>query len=212
MPLAAAVSAHAASVTLPTSNFTCSDDSGFGSGSCTSGSGVSQTSGGGLSFYLSSGGVLLAGDGSLTESSHGSVSGAIASGASIPYTIDIGLSYFTLDPNYSLEVEVLDTTTDKTLVDSTFSGSYGISGATISDSGSFTAMNGSSGGNTIEVEFTLTLSNVPGNGRTTVTIPEGESVDIGPITSASTPEPASIGLMGAGLAWLGFQWRKRRKS
>jgi hypothetical protein len=212
VPLAAAVSAHAGSVTLPTSNFSCSVDSNDGFSNCTSGgAGVSQTSGGGVSFYLSSGGAFLAGDGTVTEGSSGSVAGAIAAGSLIPYSIDIGFGYFTLDPNYSLEIEVRDLTTHVNLVDSTFSGSY-TSGSSIDQSGSFTTLASSSAGDDLRVEYILTLSNVPGNGRTTVTVPQGESVDLGPVSNATAPEPASVGLMGGGLAWLAYQWRKRRKS
>ena len=59
--------------------------------------------------------------------------------------------------------------------------------------------------------YLLTLSGVPENVIVDVTVPEGLSVDLGPV-GTGTPEPASLGLMGSGLAWLGYLWRKRRKA
>ncbi len=213
VPLAAAVSAHALPlVTLPAGGFTCTYSANDGSGgSCASGSGVGLISGGGLSFFLSSGGVALDGGGNLQELTKGAVTVGIGAGATIPYSYDIGLFVEQIDPTWTLEIGILDVTTDTVIVQQTFSGSYGLGANTLSGSGDFTALGSTSFGDDLEVAFSLTAS-APENALVTFTIPEGESVDLGPVGSASTPEPASVGLLGGGLAWLAFRWRKRRKN
>jgi hypothetical protein len=209
VPLAAAVSAHAGAV-LPNGNFQCSyspnDNSG---GNCAGGV---NAAGGALSFYLSSGGVALQGGGTLMEHSNGSVATAITEGSSIPYSYEIGLFLEETDPSYALEIQIKDTTTSTMLVDSTFTGTFGLGSTPVTGSGTFTALGSSNSGDNIVVGYLLTLAGVPGNGLVTVTVPEGTSVDLGPVGNAGVPEPASVGLMGGGLAALGYLWRKRRKA
>lgn len=208
IPLAAVVSAHAGAI-LPNGNFVCSDTPNVGSGGNCSG-GVAA-GGGALSFYLASGGVLLAGGGTLMEHTNGSVATAITVGSSIPFGYDIGLSAESIDPNYSLNIQIKDTTTSTMLVNSTFPGTFGPGSATLLNSGVFTALGSSNAGDNIVVGYLLTLSSVPEGVVVDVTVPQGLSVDVGPV-GTGVPEPASVGLMGGGLAWLGYLWRKRRKA
>lgn len=209
IPLAAAVSAHAGPV-LPNGHFVCSDTPNVGSGGTCSG-GVTAA-GGALSFYLASGGVVLAGGGTLMEHTNGSVATAITEGSSIPFSYDIGLFAESIDPNYSLQIQIKDTTNSTMLVNSTFPGTFGPNANTLSNSGSFTSLGSSNPGDNIVVGYLLTLSNVPEGVLVTVTVPELTSVDLGPVSQSAVPEPSSLGLLGAGLAGLGYLWRKRRKA
>jgi hypothetical protein len=209
IPLAAVVSAYAGPV-LPSGNFVCSYSPNVGSGGTCSG-GV-NAAGGAVSYYLASGGVLLEGGGTLMEHTNASVATAITAGSSIPFSYDIGLfAESAVDPNYSLNIQIKDTTTSTMLVNSTFPGTFGPGANTLSNSGLFTSLGSSNSGDNIVVGYLLTLSSVPENVGVNVTVPQGTSVDLGPV-GAGTPEPASVGLMGGGLAWLGYLWRKRRKA
>jgi hypothetical protein len=208
IPLAAVVSAHAGPI-LPNGNFVCSDNPNVGSGGSCSG-GV-NAAGGGLSFYLASGGVVLQGGGTLMEHTNGSAGAAITVGSSIPFDYDIGLLAQQLDPSYSLDIQIKDTTTSTMLVNSTFTGTFGPGFTALGDSGTFTSLGSSNAGDNIAVGYLLTLSGVPENVLVTVTVPGNLSVDLGPVGS-SVPEPSTLGLLGAGLAWLGFRFRKGRNA
>jgi len=86
---------------------------------------------------------------------------------------------------------------------------HGSGSGTISGSGDLSALlyGGISGyGNDIELEVQLTTY-----GATSVNIPSGLTMDFVPPATSSVPEPATTGLLAAGLAWIGWRFRKVRR-
>lgn len=204
MPLAAVASAHA-SVILPTSNFTCS---ATGDSACSGG--ASPFSNTGVSFWLSSGGYSFAGAGSITMTTSGPVASPIGAGVSIPYSFNIMIFVgSTPETDWSVEYEILDVTSETTVFEQTLTGTTGSFKTTISGSGNLSTVAGTSAGDQLVVG--VVFSESASNQFTDIWIPEGTSIDLGPTGSATISEPATMGLLGGGLAWLGFQRRKRGK-
>jgi hypothetical protein len=223
VPLAAAVSAHAGTVLLPTGNAACSTN--IPSGSCPGGdtqladlgSGIAGVSlfmnSGSQTFFFSSGsgaGLDLA----LTDS--GVLGGSIAGGTSLP----VGWN-FTLT---SLSGSIGSWTLTFEL-GSTFGGSdYGSVGVSGSGAGTFAsplptttfltiASGGIASGSTLFEEAILVFNASTGGSFADVEInvPKGSSFDFNSVPGTSTPEPATLGIMGAGLAFLGAMLRRRKK-
>jgi len=222
VPLAAAITAQANVIvsvppltSLPSGGFACS-----GGGAC-SGAGVSPISGGsdgitGISFYtdgsqsigFTSGGTYNL---TLTMSAGGSSSGSLP--ASIPVDWDFDIS--TTNPGISVN-------------DWSLTFEMSSSGAGGSNLGTVTEMG--SGTGTFEGADTLKLSGAPpsslyetavltvgisgsSSGNIDVDVVAGSSFDFnGAPVPASTPEPASFGLFGAGVAFMGALLRRRRKA
>jgi hypothetical protein len=222
-PLAAAVPAHAGSVVLPTSGFGCtytdSTTPVLGSNCPIGAGGVTQLGAGGVSFSLSSGGGVLQGSSpTLIEQTTGQVATAIPAGTSVSYSYDFLLSYEAADPNWSLVMELADEGQSPGPAiaiggPSTITGTFGESVQEFSGSGTFQTAIPTNANDYIEVYYILRLSGLPGNAFTTVQVPAGTSIDFDTISlpspSTGTPEPASFGLLGAGLAWLGWKYRRR---
>jgi hypothetical protein len=223
VPLAAAIPAHAGNVVLPTGGVSCNitDTNNPSPGAlCSGGSAAAaQLGAGGVSLSLVSGGLLLVGNGTLSESVVGQVATAIPSGASISYSYDFLLSYFVNDPSWSLTLAIADegqSMGPATLIGatSTITGTFGESVQEFSDSGTFDTFASTNANDYIEVYYNLQVSGLAENAFTTVQVPAGTSIDFDTITlpspSSGTPEPASFGLLGTGLAWLGWKYRRRR--
>ena len=227
VPLAAAVSAHAGPAGLPTTGLACtySVNSTSGTGnSCMSGAGVSTLSGAGingLSFSLinpssgSSGWYDLGTDGgAVMMGTRGVVGVAIPSGTTIPVSYDFEYDLINeVDPTWQLKYILKDFTTGQILGTAPFSGTFGTSGAGIFEftgSGSLVTSNGSSATDIIGAAFLLVNGSTGGTYDVSVMIPGDTSIDLDSFTVSGVPEPASFGLLGAGLVALGM-WRKRRK-
>jgi hypothetical protein len=230
VPLAAAASAHAGLITsLPTSNFTisCSGTSTgapgessdvaapIQSGGCSGGADpIAGSAGqiGGVSLWLSNGGVDLgSGTGSITMSVRGP-GPAIPLGTVIPLswgfdmeTAEVGSQ---TDPVWTLAYTLADMTTNTQLAFGSFGGN---NSGPVFGSGSLTTTAASSYGDTLALKVQFTELGDPKAGfDVIVQIPEFKSFDVDPLMGV--PEPSSIGLLGAGLAWLSWQWRKCRQS
>jgi len=225
MPLAAAVSAHAGSivasnsVALPSGNVSCSTN--VVSGSCQGGdmqladlgSGVQGlsffTSGGfGQTFFLSSGSGEIV---QMTLADSGTLGGTIPAGTMIPVAWNFtmaGFSGATIQSwNLGFELGSLPGFTDYGAV----SGS-GTGGGTVSGSAILNVPGDISGGNTLYETVLLSMTvDVAGFGGVTVTVPNNTSWDFQSVAASSVPEPASLGLIGAGLAFFGALIRRRRK-
>jgi hypothetical protein len=92
----------------------------------------------------------------------------------------------------------------------TFSGN---NSGTVTGSGSFTTTAGSSAGNSLSLRINFTESgDAEGGVNVIVSIPEGTSIDVLPFNTSGVPEPSTLGLLGAGLAWLGYRFRNRRNT
>lgn len=213
VPLAAVVTAHAAPIlNLPTAHYTCSYTfNPSGSGTCSGGANAITGSPGqigGTALFLSGDLNLGSSGGSITMMVGGPVAGGIASGTVIPVSWDFDLNAQQSDPPWTLTYTLADTSTSTTLGTDTFSGN---NSGEVTGSGSFTTTEASSAGNTLSLRIVLTESgDAEGGANVLVSIPEGTSIDVNPIGNSSVPEPASFGLLGSGLAWLGYRLRKRR--
>lgn len=207
LPLAAVMTIQAATITLPTSDQNCYGDFY----SCANS--ISTDDSKGVGFYVGDQRdnytVDIMGDGNIAESTSGFLlGGAIDASTVIPYDYDFTLDTGGGDPTYTLQMEIIDDTTRRTLVDlvttpQSFSGSTDVSGA-----GDFTILHNAyaSPYDLLTVEFILSISDASHYQETSVTIDPGASIDF-----AGAPEPASFALLGAGLAGLGFLGRKARR-
>lgn len=222
VPLAAAVSAQAGTVLLPTGNAACSTNL---SGSCSGGdvqladlgSGIAGVSlfmtNGSQTFFFSSGsGVVL--DLALTAS--GLLGGSIAGGTTLP----VGWNFTLRSLSGSIGSWTLFFELGSVLGASDY-GSVGVSG---SGGGTFTsplptttflvvASGGIASGSKLFEEAVLRFnaSTVFTLADVTISVPPGGSFDFNSVAGTSTPEPATLGVMGAGLAFLGALLRRRKK-
>ncbi len=219
LTLAAAVPATAGQIVLPTSNLNCiilDANNPAPGGFCSSGSAaVTQLGAGGLEFSPS--GLSLAGSGSFTMSTAGAVSQAIPAGTTISYNYDFFLQETLSDPSWSLTLAIADegaTPGPGTLIGATsaITGSYDTTNREFSGSGTFTTNVATNANDILEVYFGLQVSGFTagGNPFTFIQIPASGSIDFLPPTA--TPEPSSVGLVCAGLGWLGWKLRRRRAS
>jgi len=218
VPLAAAVSAQAGAI-LPTTNLTCTATSGGGSGSCSMGvssfadqggiQGVSFfTNSGSIGFDLSSGGTV-----SLQVGAGGPLSGNLTQNDPVAF-----LFFFSLISGGSIASWSIDMSFGNALGSSiygsfTASGSGG-SGGSIMESGSGTLVVPSGGvasGSTFWETATINAV-VSGGIFLQLSIPQTGTIDFDSAPASGVPEPASVGLIGSGLAFLGYLFRRRRKS
>jgi hypothetical protein len=226
VPLAAAVSAQAGSVALPSSgNPTCAVSGGSG-GFCFSGDAQLTDLGSGvqgLSFFTSGGftqNLFVSSSGSSADISMGMgdsgvLGGTIANGTAIPVSWAFNmtpLSGLGVINSWSLTFALgsLAGTADYGFA-STSGGSIGSSGATIVGGpiNLLVSQDILSGSTLFEtVKLTINASTDVG---VQVTVPQGTTWDFNSVASAAVPEPASVGMIGAGLAFLGALVRRRRK-
>ncbi len=217
VPLAAAVSAHAGSVALPSGNVSCSSNIEaicFGGDSQLPdlGSGVQ-----GLSFFTSGGftQTFFTSSGSsvfqMTLADFGTLGGTIAAGTQIPvdwvFTL-AGFSGATID-SWTLGFELGSSPgfTDYGAV----SGS-GLSGGSISGGDTLTVSQDIASGSTLYESVVLSVNTTnSGGGGIQVTVPTLSTWDFNSAAAPAVPEPASVGMIGAGLAFLGALIRRRRK-
>ena len=230
VPLALAVPGHAGSIVLPIGGASCGiiDGSNPSPGTlCSSGSFTASRLGvGGVSFSVASGGLSLFGNGTLSESATGQVTSVIPNGTSISYAYDffLGYSVITSGPTgdaptgstWTLTLAIADEGAapgPATVFGATpgLSGSFTSPSTEFTGSGSITTFNSTNANDYIEVYYNLQLTGVPGNALVTVQVPAGSSVDFNTSSPPGVPEPASLSLMGSGLAWLGWKLRRRRK-
>jgi hypothetical protein len=223
VPLAAAVSAQAGTIQLPYGNASCSTILNSGAGpTCTaldspesapsSGvQGLSFATSGGSTFFLSSGGgqeIVL------TLEDFGMVSGgSIPGGTVIPVSYLMNLAAFSgaTITSYDVDFSLGTSAGVANLGYASLSGGA-TSGGTVSGSGTLTVdptiASGSSLYETVQVYVFASNS---GGGGITVTVPQNTTADFenAPLASG-TPEPASVGMIGAGLAMLGMMFRRRK--
>jgi hypothetical protein len=218
MPLAAAVSAHAGSIALPTGNLSCSTS--IPSGSCQGGEaqladlgsgvqGLSFFTSGGFTqgFSISSGTTIM----TMMLADFGIVSGgSIPTGTMIP-----------VDWAFSTSASSGATINSWNLAFQLGSGPGFIDDGVVSGGGSGAGF--FSGSNTLITtgpilsgsplyESVLLTLNLNGNfGFIQITVPNGTTFDFQSVAASSVPEPASVGLIGAGLAFFGALLRRRRK-
>jgi len=226
VPLAAAVSAHAGTIiSLPESgNPTCTVS--FISGSCSASDSPEPSLGSGiqgLSFFTSGGftqNLFLSTSGSslpvgIAMADSGILGGTIGAGTLIP--VDW---FFTLDPlsgSGTIDSWVLTFALGLTAggqdfgFASTSGGSIGSSGATIIGGPINLAVTNNIGSGTTLFESVTLLMNVTTDLGVQVTVPGLTSWDFQSVAATAAPEPATTGLIGASLAFLGVLLRRRRK-
>lgn len=219
MALAAAligVNAHASTIVLPTSGFSCEyvDATTTVNGTnCAGGTGsVAQLGAGGLSYSTSTNGISLSSNGSFLEGTFGQVATAIPAGTVISYSYDFFLQEITIDPSWAFELTIIDDTQSAQLASTGFiDGTYGTGDTEFTAPGTMTTNMATNANDVLTIEYIIDLSGVPGNAFTDIVVPAGTSVDIQTITttSSSTPEPGSLTLFAGGLAWLGWKMRRR---
>lgn len=213
--LGGALSAHASTVVLPTSGFSCEYTDGTTSvngTNCTAGTGsVAQLGAGGLSYSTTADGITLQGNASFLEGTFGQVATAIPSGTVISYSYDFFLQETVFDPSWAFELQIVDDTTSSLFVSTGFiDGTYGTSNLEYANSGTMTTTAATNANDVLTVEYIIDLTGVPGGDFSTLTIPAGTSIDIQTITTSSVPEPGSLALLAGGLAWLGWKLRRRK--
>lgn len=216
MPLAAAVSAQAGSISLPTTGASCTVAGGDSGSSCKGGDalvnpdpgvgvrGLSFFTSGGQSFFLSSGSATL------ILSDHGTLTGgSIAAGTVIPLKWDFTLSSSSGSiTSWIIGFDLGSSFTNGDYGSNTFSGS---GTGHFTGSGSLTIASGGIAAGASVFESGLISISVSSFTQLGVNVPPDASLDFGNSVTSSVPEPASVGMIGAGLAFLGALVRRRRK-
>lgn len=218
VPLAAAVSAHAGAI-LPTSNVTCTTlDSGV-SGSCSIGDSQKSSQSGitGVSFFTNSGSIGLAlsgGNGNVMVKvgAGGNLIGDLTQNDPVSFNFNFNLQSGGSVSAWQITMAFGNTFNDFSYGTFSASGSGG-SGSFIPESGSGTIVIPSGGvasGSLFWETVTLTAT-ISSGSFLQINIPSGTSFDYNSAAAVSAPEPASVGLMGSGLAFLGYLFRRRRR-
>ena len=130
---------------------------------------------------------------------------ALSAGTVIPVSWGIDFS-ISGDPAWQLSFTLADLSTRTILATNTFSGNNG--GAFFGNESIITNAS-SNAGDTLNLAMKLVeQGDSEGGLNVTVQIPESGSVDVGPVSFS--PEPATIGIAGAGLAFLWWRRKVRR--
>jgi hypothetical protein len=224
VPLAAAVSAHAGAIVasgavLPTSNLTCTRVDGFGTGGCTMND-LQQTSQSGitgLSFYTGTGAVGFNLSGSSTAiqlkvGAGGPLSGNLTQNDPVAFSFNFNLQSGGSVSSWSILMAFGNAFGDSSYGSFGASGSGG-SGSFIPESGSGTLVIPSGGiasGSTFW-ETTTINATISGGINLQINVPGGATFDYNSAAASSVPEPGSVGLLGSGLAFLGYLFRRRRR-
>jgi hypothetical protein len=225
VPLAAAVSAHAGSIALPHSGSPTCSVSGA-SGSCFSGDAQLADLGSGvqgLSFFTSGGftqNLFLFTSGAslpvnMTMGDSGILGGTIAAGTLIPVSWAFNMT--PLSGSGTIDSWVLTFGLGSSAGGTNF-GSASTSGGSIGSSGStivggpinLQVLSDLVSGSTLFESVALTMD-VTTNLGVQVTVFNATSWDFNSVAAASVPEPATTGLIGAGLAFFGALLRRRKK-
>jgi PEP-CTERM motif len=225
VPLAAAVSAHAGAI-LPTSNLTCSATDGFGSTSnCTSSVGESQFAalGGiqGISFFTTSGSIGFSSSGGGTDSitlkigAGGTLTGNLTQNDPVAFAFSFNLPSGGSLLNWSINMAFGTAFGNCNYACSTITGGAA-SGSFFPESGSMTIPitipfpSGIASGSAFWETATISAQ-VSGASFVQINIPSAATLDFNSVAASSVPEPGSVGLMGSGLAFLGYLFRRRRR-
>lgn len=225
VPLAAAVSAHAGSIALPSSgNPTCQTSA---DASCSAGDSPAVDLGSGiqgLSFYTSGGFtqyLFVSSSGSVTPvtmamGDSGIMAGTIAAGTLIPVSWDFNMSPIsgsgTID-SWTLLFSLGSTPGGSDYGSATASGgSIGSSGSTVIGGPiNLNVLSDIVSGSTLYENVMLTMQLDNANVGAQVTVFNATSWDFNSVAASAVPEPATTGLIGAGLAFFGALLRRRRK-
>jgi hypothetical protein len=227
VPLAAAVSsAHAGSIALASSGSPVCTTSASGS-FCFAGDSLEPDLGSGvqgLSFYTSGGftqNLFVNSSGStipttMSMGDSGVMGGTIAAGTLIPVSWNFNMTPLSGSgtiSSWSLVFELGSTAGGSQFGSiGTSGGSIGSSGATIIGGPinlnvSSTILSGTTLFETVLLTMNLTNTNV----GVQVTVPNASSWDFNSVAATGVPEPATTGLIGAGMAFFAALLRRRKK-
>jgi hypothetical protein len=225
VPLAAAVSAHAGSIALAASGSPSCQTSADASCSAGDSPAVDLGSGvQGLSFFTSGGStqnLFVNSSGSVTPVTmtmrdSGIMAGTIAAGTLIPVSWNFNMT--PLSGSGTIDSWTLMFSLGSTLGGSDYGsatasgGSIGSSGSTVSGGPiNLNVLSDILNGSTLFENVMLTMQLDNANDGVQVTVFNATSWDFNSVPAAAAPEPASIGLIGAGLAFFGALLRRRRK-